>query len=385
MMRIDLFLFGYRIVEIEKSDVKLAAKLFLKNKINVKIKNSTLIVSELKYKEISHLLADRVKFSASELKGFPGLVYKNRKKYGVFCALLFTLILFALTTGRVWDVRIEGENVSFREEIENELRECGFSVGQSFKKLDFSKIEVALLEKSEYVSWVNINRRGNVAYVTVRNKISYPDKEEKKGYSNIVAACDAVIEEITVTKGVAMVKPGESVRAGELLISGILPAESGGGFCYAEGVVTGRITDTIEVTAANKMSSKNPEKRKICEIKVNFFDFSAKIFKSYRKTDKQYAIIERKVCPRLFGKKLPISFNVFYREFFKLETVGLSESEMAENALLEMRQRLEARLENATLVKLRSEGGFSDSGYVLKTYFVLTESIGRDLPFKVEE
>ena len=90
MMRIDLFLFGYRILEIEKSDVKLAAKLFLKNKINVKIKNSTVVVSELKYKEISRLMADRVKFKASELKGFPGFVYKNRKKYGAFCALLFT-------------------------------------------------------------------------------------------------------------------------------------------------------------------------------------------------------------------------------------------------------------------------------------------------------
>ena len=63
----------------------------------------------------------------------------------------------------------------------------------------------------------------------------------------------------------------------------------------------------------------------------------------------------------------------------------ISESEMAEKALEKMREALESRLENATLLKIRSEGGFSDSGYTLKTYFVLSENIGRDLPFEVEE
>lgn len=385
MIRIDLLLFGYRVIEIEKTDIKAAVKLLFKNNINAKIKNHSLIVSERKYKEISKLLATRVKFKASELLGLPGFLYKNRKRYGVFCALLFTLIVFVLTSDKIWDVRIEGENIRFEDEILKELAECGFSSGKSFKSMDFSKVEVMLLEKSEYVAWANIYRRGNVAYVTVRNKISHEEKEEKLGYSNVVAACDAVIEEITVNKGVAMVKPGESVKAGDLLISGILPAESGGGFCYAEGIIIGRITDSIEVVAENERSVKIPEKTKISEINVNFFKFSAKIFKSYGKKEKDYDIIERKVSPTLFGKRLPIYFDLKYREFFRVERVLISESEMAETALQKMREALESRLENATLLKIRSEGGFSDSGYTLRTYFVLSENIGRDLPFEVEE
>ena len=38
------------------------------------------------------------------------------------------------------------------------------------------------LSKSEDVSWININRRGTVAYVTVIDKSSYSEPDENVGY-----------------------------------------------------------------------------------------------------------------------------------------------------------------------------------------------------------
>lgn len=385
MIRIDYLLLGYRIVDIDKEDIKLAVKLFLKHNLNVKLNSGSFAVSEKRYKEISEILGNRVKFKASKLMGLPGFLYENRKRYGVFCALLFTLFFLLYSSDRVWDVRIEGSEAGYENKILNELSSCGLRVGKSFSKLDFSKTELLLLKSSDYVSWVNIYRRGNVAYVTVADKITHPEEEIKTGYSNIVASCDAVIEEITVVKGVAMVKPGESVKAGQLLISGILPSESGGGFCYAEGVVVGRITDSIESVISKTKALSKTEKSEICKVKINFLNFSAKIFQSYGKTQKECVIIERKTNLSLFGKTLPLSLEKSYRLYSSEEIIELSEEEMAESALLDMQARLRERLSDANLLKIRSEGRFENSAYILKTYFVLSESIGEDLPFQVEE
>ena len=44
-----------------------------------------------------------------------------------------------------------------------------------------------------------------------------------------------------------MVKVGDVVKKGDLLISGVLPLELGGGFCTAQGEVKGRVADRVEV------------------------------------------------------------------------------------------------------------------------------------------
>lgn len=67
------------------------------------------------------------------------------------------------------------------------------------------------------------------------------------------------------------------------------------------------------------------------------------------------------------------------------KTISLDESRMAEMALFDMESKLNDRLSSATLMRIRSEGEFTADGYVLKSYLVIAESIGQDLPFKVEE
>ena len=113
----------------------------------------------------------------------------------------------------MWDIRIEGCDESYSDEIRKELTACGFSVGSSWSETDLGELEIEFLSKSQNVSWLNINRRGTVAYVTVLEKQVH-EEEKKEGYSNIIAECDAIIEEITVIHGVASVKVGDSVKKG---------------------------------------------------------------------------------------------------------------------------------------------------------------------------
>ena len=384
MIRIDYLLFGYRVFTVDYNDVAKAADILLKNGISVRFCANTFSVPERKVKQIEILLSERVNYSRTEILGFSGFIRRNRKRYGAFTAILLTALLIIFSSDRVWDVRIEGCESELAEKIENELSSCGFSVGARWSDIDTSQIEVDMLSRSDSVSWLNINRRGTVAYVSVIEKVPHEEPPKKEGFSNVIAACDAVIEEITVIRGIAKVKPGDSVKKGDLLISGVLPSEIGGGYCYAEGIVIGRISDSVEVTVHALREVKEASKAEISSLSVKIFGFSLKIFKNNKKISDECDIIDKKDTLSLFNKHLPISVCKKYTVPYKMKSIILTAEQMAEEATLKMSDALNKRLADATLVRIKTDGEFIASAYNMKSSFVCLEEIGVDLPFKVE-
>jgi len=384
MIRLDYFILGYVIYTVSDEDVGLAAELFLKKGISVRFSKNTFTVGVKASKKIDEVLGTRVKFSKTEILGFGGFLKRNRKRFGIFFALACTAFLFLVSGNLVWDVRIEGCENDKAELIEKELADCGFSVGSSWSGADTSKIEVEMLSKSEYVSWLNINRRGTVAYVTVVEKEVHKSEEEKVGYSNVVASCDAVIEEITVVHGIAAVKAGDSVKKGDLLISGVIPTELGGGFCYAEGIVIGRISDSVEVSVSASREIKNPQKSKLSGCTVKIFGFSVNIFNSCRNLPEEYDIINKNNNFCIFGAELPISLSKSYVVPYTISETQLSHEEMAEEASAKMTKELSERLASSTLIRIRTDGQFSENIYTMISNFVCLEEIGADLPFEVQ-
>ena len=385
MMRIDYLILGYRRFTVEESDIVKAAGIFLKLGISVRFFGNTFFASEKKSKRIEEALTGKVVFSKSELLGLFGLLLKNKKRLGLFFSLVFTLLLFVFSSDRVWDVRIEGCEKGSEDKIISDLETCGFTVGSSWSKSDTSHIEVEFLSKSEDVSWININRRGTVAYVTVIDKEAHSTPIEKTGYANIVAECDAVIEEITVIRGIAMVKAGDTVKKGDLLISGVIPSELGGGFCYAEGIVIGRISDNIEVRVPDYKAEKVQTKKTLSHLSVKILGFSVNIFKSYRNLDEMCDIIEEKNKFSLFGVKVPISVNKKYAVSYFSEKVRITEDEMTEIALNKMTEALTDKLADSSLIRISTDGKFIDSSYVMISSIVFSGQIGRELSFDVQK
>ncbi len=381
MTRPDYYIFGYRIITFNEEEKKKIAQIFVRNNVSVKFEGTSFIVNEKNYKKICDLLRTRVKFESSEKKGFCGFLSRNKKRFGAICALIFTFAVAVFSSAFVWDVRIEGCEQGREEEIYKELSNVGLSVGSLWHKTDKSKVEVALLSNSEYVSWVNINRRGNVAYVQVKDKIQYDEPDVKIGFSNIVAASDGIVEEITVVRGVPLVKAGDTVKTGQLLISGVLPDASGGGFCYAEGTVIAKTNDKVKVNVSKNISVKRQNGSHLKRVSIKILGFETNIFKSYRNFNKEYDIIEKNDCISLFGKKLPISFNREYAEFYVYQNKTLTPREMSEEAILQMKNAISERTSSATLLRVKTSGEYYDGGYTLSSDITLSENIAKNLAF----
>ena len=120
-------------------------------------------------------------------------------------------------------------------------------------------------------------------------------------------------ESVEVKRGIAKVVAGQTVRAGEVLISGIIPDELGGGAVTPTGKIIGRValTEQIEVPRVATVTEYGGER--LFQTKINILSKEINIFKKYSNSQGKYDIISLEDKPiYLFGVKLPISILKSY-------------------------------------------------------------------------
>lgn len=384
MVRFDLLLFGYFVILVDSSDRVVATDILLKEGISAAFdRKGRFVIPYHKKDSVVSQFEGKVKFSVSEPLGLYGKLLKYRRRFGILIGLLFAVVLFIISSDTVWDVRVEGAYLGNEEEIRRELSEAGLGVGKRWSKLDKNQIEINMLTSSDSVAWLNINRRGTVAYVKVSDKITYPEEEKLVGYANIVAVRDCVIEEITVETGYPMVKKGESVRAGEILISGVIPTELGGGFCYASGEVVGRYNESVSVFVKRSVSEKVYSEQTLAFCKINFFAKQVNIFKKYGQSDQECDIINERE-DFILGKRLPLSIEKTYFRKYETVTKQLSDSELILCASEKLRESLLLFLSDKEAQRMVTSGDFTEEGYEMVCDAVVSSDVTKIQEFKVE-
>ena len=136
----------------------------------------------------------------------------------------------------------------FRSEtrIREELKEIGVQPGVLRGKIkkEHERILEELTIAFPEAAWINVELRGVVVLVTMVGKTPPPAKEE--GPLDIIAAKEGLVSEVIVLEGTPLVKPGDMVSRGDLLILGekVLPRREGGFISQpvrAEGIVKARV------------------------------------------------------------------------------------------------------------------------------------------------
>ncbi len=384
MVRVNFLLFGYRKIIVEPEDVKAILSLLLHNRITVSSSPSgVMLISERDFTRVKDLLSE-YKYEASEILGVLGYIKRIKYKLGLTVGVIFSLIMVFILSNLVWDIRIDGNSALSDTEIRKTLSECGFDIGSFWFTVDRSKVENTFLTKSEKLAWININRRGSVAYIEV---IEADDNDEENiqvhiGYANIVASESSVIEEITVKHGTAMVKPGDTVKKGDILISGVMES---GGFCYAEGTVTGRISETVSVDIDRNYEKRIKHEEVPIGATIKIFNLPVNIFKKYGNSYSGCDIIEDVKVFSLFGKEaLPVSVIKRYAVRYEYVNEEYTDQELVTVASAKLRAKTLSALCGADLLRIKTYGEFTDSGYTMASRIVFLEDIGEILEFKTE-
>ncbi len=379
MARIDGLLFGYTVFSVKEEDTSLFANVLLSLGISAKIKAKS--QAEIRLSDRMRLRARLdgiIEYSESEIKGLPGFLYRNRKRYGVFLGVLTAVLILAWSSGSVWDVRVSGVDGEKLESTVSLLSELGVHEGARWRNIDKNALEAKLLSASPDAAWININRRGTVAYVTVKERRTFENEEKPPLFSNILASSDAVIEEINVKSGYPLVKAGDVVKRGDVLISGVIPKELGGGFCRAQGEVVGRVSERYTVNVSESVTEKHYFPDISSETYYKILGFSINILKNSRNSPQMCDIIENKSYITLFGKRLPIEKCITATLPYELVEKKRTADELLSLARAELNLLLSEMLCDSELLKIRTDGEYTDDGYSMYSDVIILNNIGTE-------
>ena len=387
MVRLDFLIFGYRRLTFEsaRERAKCSSALMRSGVPHVSVGEFDILIREREYlKNTKYITEQNCKISDKPKGLLPFFKDALKAKLSLLAALISVLMIF-LAPSVVWDVRVSGCERLSSLSVEAALSDLGLRVGASWRSFDASETEILLLDSCPDIAWVAINRLGSVAYVEIV-EASLPKAEgEPTAYSNVVATKDAVIRDIIVTSGYATVEVGDVVRRGEVLISGIPPKGTEGGFCHAEGVVIGECDEEISVEIPRVTVEKELGEGAKSGITLKILNFSLNIFKIYRNYGRECVIIENNEKCRLFGKyEIPVEIVTEYTIPTTERSITHTDAELVALASEEMREAILAKAMVGELLRLRTSGGYTTDGYAMKTTITVIEPIGEDSAIAVE-
>lgn len=260
--------------------------------------------------------------------GFPFFLKRNRKrKILLVAAALFIGLIFFLSSF-IWRIEYEGCYYHTREQLSEFLRELGVQEGMWKKQADGMEIEEAIRSRFTDIGWVSVEIIGTKMSIRI-NETRMPSlvtdhvfdgtgAEWTQESGHIVAAEDGVVAEITALKGVPLVKAGDVVRKGQILISGVITVTGDDGTAVNRYPVLAKGTVTLKTVASYEDDFSMKYKKKIYTGKekkgYQFQIFGRKIFSyspsnSYEECDiineiSQYCLWEDFYLPILKSRQV---------------------------------------------------------------------------------
>ncbi|MBE7034881.1 MAG: sporulation protein YqfD [Ruminococcaceae bacterium] len=294
--------------------------------------------------------------------GLPVLLARLKKRKLLCFGCLLCVLCLIIMNQFVWKIEIVGYKALTNRTIMENLEECGLKIGAFRPSIDEKKIQNQMLIKVPELSWLWVDKNGSKVTVEVKERTLPPVMHNDGAYYNLVATKDGVIDSMVITSGMPMVSLGDTVRKGDVLVSGLLVSEKGvpPREVHAEGTVTARVW--YEKTKAFSLWS--PIRKETGEQKrhVTLFLFGKEIkfFKENDITFKEFTASEHEFEASIFGHYLGITLH--YTQYDELETEyeKLSVESAAANGVLEIASLLDEQAVNAKLKERRSDYSIID-------------------------
>ena len=195
------------------------------------------------YNRLKKLLPEgRYKLNISSSRGLSLMLYAFRARYCLIAGIIISIALAFFASSRVWFVKVRGCQRVSEESVLNILESCGLKWGASVSGEELDEMEKRLMQELPDISWAGISRRGVNIYAYIKENSELPESTPVNKPADVIAAKDGVVEKVTVLQGRAVATQGQTVRAGDVLISGELvyqdlPYQ----YVYALGSVQARI------------------------------------------------------------------------------------------------------------------------------------------------
>ena len=241
--------------------------------------------------------------------GLPFKIRKNRKRTGIYLGLLICAVFLKIISGYIWIIDITGNETVKAEEILTALNQIGIHEGVKSAKINSKNQREKLLLKLDSLAWASLNVEGCRLTVNV-TEIKKTEKELHKP-SNLKATSDGIIKKIDITSGNCLVKKGDAVKKGDILVSGIVETANRTEFVRSSGVITALTEHNINLNGNFKeetiFETGKVKNKYVLEL------FTLKIPLYLGKETKECTTTLETRTLRLLGQNIPI--KIYKKEF----------------------------------------------------------------------
>ncbi len=134
---------------------------------------------------------------------------------GVAIFFIFVLVLMQFCFG----IRVVSTDESVSRQVQEVVNSSGV-IGQPWSKIDCAKLEQQVLEQIESISMVSIFKKGMCLVINTTIGTPKPNESEVIDTSSgLYADRDGVVSRIFVANGTALVKVGDTVSFGDMLVA----------------------------------------------------------------------------------------------------------------------------------------------------------------------
>lgn len=156
-------------------------------------------------------------------KGLPFFLWQMKTNWTFYSGFLLFLVLLSVLSSFVWEIQFRGQCTYTKETLLKTVNSMQIHRGMKRSRLVCDDIEKNIREVYPDISWVSAEEKGSLLVISIKEAEKEIEREKGGRPCHLVADYDGVVKKISVNRGIALVKPGQRVKKGQVLISGVLP------------------------------------------------------------------------------------------------------------------------------------------------------------------
>lgn len=164
-------------------------------------------------------------------QGLSFLMKRYSKRIGLLAGVLVFALVLLLSGEFVWEIRVNGNELVSEQEILQSLEEMGLKRGVWKNSLDVQKLALSLRREYHEIGWAAVNLIGSVAEIEIGERDEGDEVVEDSSPCNVVASRGGQIVSMEVYDGQKAVNKGDTVKQGDLVVSGVVVSSKGKTSC----------------------------------------------------------------------------------------------------------------------------------------------------------
>ncbi|MCX7746710.1 MAG: sporulation protein YqfD [Clostridia bacterium] len=227
MLRLWNYIRGYVIILVEGYFLEKFINICIRRQIflwDIERKKSSVMVLKVSTKGFKMIrpIVKKTKCRVKILKkrGMPFVLNRYRKRKAFVVGAFVFVALFYCLTSFIWSIEVHGNKKMDSQYIIDKLASCGVKTGVLKYNIDTDKLVDKMMLDMKELAWVGVVLKGTKIKIEVVERVQPPKLVPKDRPCNIVAGKDGVIKSVIAKAGQDMVKAGDTITKGQLLVSG---------------------------------------------------------------------------------------------------------------------------------------------------------------------